>query len=262
MSQRDGFEHGVPSWVGVMQPEPEQAAAFYGALFGWETIPQDVYVLARRNGRDVAAVTPLPPMMEDPPPAGWVTHVEVGDAVAAAERARAAGGEVILDGMDSPMGRISVLLDPAGATLVAKEPDRHAGAQVVNEPGAWAMSRLDTPDPDRAAAFYGAVFGWTTEAFDLGDAGAVTLFRLPGYVGGEPEQSVSRETVAVMAQAPEGTRARWTPDFWVDDVDATVATAVERGGRAVAEAADSPVGRTAMLADPAGAEFSVSRVVA
>ncbi len=201
-------------------------------------------------------------MMDDPPPAGWVTHIEVDSASEAAERARAAGGQVVLEGMDSPMGRISVLVDPTGATVVAKEPDRHGGAQLVNEPGAWAMSRLDTPDPERAAAFYGAVFGWTTEAFDLGEAGSFTLFRLPGYVGGEPQQPVSREVVAVMAPAPAGSPARWTPDFWVDDVDATVATAVERGGRAVAEAADSPVGRTAMLADPAGAQFSVSRVSA
>ena len=50
------------------------------------------------------------------------------------------------------------------------------------------MSALSTPDPEGANAFYGAVFGWETDAF-----GPATLYRLPGYVGGEPTQPVSRE---------------------------------------------------------------------
>ena len=50
----------------------------------------------------------------------------------------------------------------------AWEPGERKGAQLVNEPGAWAMSHLDTPDPAAAAAFYGAVFGWTTETFGEG----------------------------------------------------------------------------------------------
>ncbi len=109
----------------------------------------------------------------------------------------------------------------------AWEPRIRKGAQLVNEPGAWAMSRLDTADPDGAAAFYGEVFGWTTEAF-----GPATMFRLPGYVGGEPEQPVSREVVAVMTPAEQG--ARWIVDFWVDDIDAAVARSEEGGGTTVA----------------------------
>jgi hypothetical protein len=69
----------------------------------------------------------------------------------------------------------------------------HRGAEVVNEPGAWAMSLLSTPDAEAATAFYGAVFGWQTEDF-----GGATMLRLPGYVGGEPQQPVPRDVVAVM----------------------------------------------------------------
>ena len=36
MSQRDDYEPGVPCWVDTLQPDPEAAMAFYGALFGWE----------------------------------------------------------------------------------------------------------------------------------------------------------------------------------------------------------------------------------
>ena len=62
---------------------------------------------------------------------------------------------------------MTVIKDPTGGVIAACE--RTTGAQLVNEFGAWAMSSLSTPDPDAAAAFYGAVFGWTTETFEMGD---------------------------------------------------------------------------------------------
>jgi uncharacterized protein len=78
------------------------------------------------------------------------------------------------------------------------QPGAHKGAQLVNEPGAWAMSQLDTSDTEGAKAFYGAVLGWETDTFDVGE-GEITLWRVLGYVGGEPEQPVSREMIGVMA---------------------------------------------------------------
>ena len=37
MPDRDGYIAGVPCWVDTNQPDPDAAAEFYGALFGWET---------------------------------------------------------------------------------------------------------------------------------------------------------------------------------------------------------------------------------
>jgi predicted enzyme related to lactoylglutathione lyase len=258
MSERTTYEHGVPCWVEAIGPDPHAAAAFYGPLLGWELDGPGHYLVARRRGRDVAGVG-APLGGGDVPPA-WVTHVRVADAEATAAAARHAGGRVLAGPLDAdPAGRFAVLADPAGAPFAVWEPRAREGAQLVNEPGAWAMSRLDTPDPEGAAAFYGALFGWTTEAFAVPGA-EVWMLRLPGYVGGEPEQPVSRETVAAMARVPEGP-ARWSVDFWVDDVDAAVTAAGARGGTVLAPAAASPVGRTAVLADPHGADFSVSRVI-
>src|SRR5215203_5361252 len=50
------------------------------------------------------------------------------------------------------------------------QPGAHKGAQLVNEPGAWAMSQLNTSDTEGAKAFYGAVLGWETDTFDMGEA--------------------------------------------------------------------------------------------
>ena len=145
---------------------------------------------------------------------------------------------------------------PPGAHLGIWQVGEHRGAEVVNEPGAWSWSQLLTTDPDGAKPFYGAVFGWETDAF-----GDFTMWRVPGFVGGEPEQPVPRDVVAGMERLPaDGGRPHWQIDFWVDDVDATIATAEELGGRVVAGPYDSEIARHAVIADPAGAVFSVTRI--
>jgi len=126
------------------------------------------------------------------------------------------------------------------------------------------MSQLNTPDPEGAKAFYGAVFGWESDTFDMGE-GLITLWRLPGYVGGEPEQPVSREVVGVMVpmsgdRSTENVSAHWSVDFWVEDVDAAADKTVELGGEVKMWPFHTSVGRTAILADSQGAVFSVSKV--
>ncbi len=119
------------------------------------------------------------------------------------------------------------------------------------------MSFLRTPDPEGAKAFYGAVLGWTTEAF-----GPMLLWRLSGYVGGVPEQPVARDVVAVLVRAGDGEAAHWRADFWIADADAAAARATQLGGSVVAGPEDAGPFREAVLADPAGATFSVSQLTA
>jgi predicted enzyme related to lactoylglutathione lyase len=267
MSERDGFAPGVPCWVAAVEFEPDSAAAFYGRLFGWDTTnlmdedePGDYY-LCELRGRRVAAV--VSPHGAAPPPFPvWGTFIWVDDADETAEKASEAGGTVIGRPFDSPGGgRQAVLADPAGAVFGVWEPREHRGAQLVNEPCAWTMSSLSTTDPEGAKAFYGAVFGWETSAFGMGDA-EMTMFHLPGYVGGEPQQPVPRDVVAVMLP-PNDAPPHWSVDFWVHDVDETAARAEQLGGRAIMPPFEPAPGfKQAVLADPHGAAFSVSRVTA
>jgi len=37
MPERDGFAPGTPSWVDLATPDVDNAARFYGELFGWTT---------------------------------------------------------------------------------------------------------------------------------------------------------------------------------------------------------------------------------
>ena len=247
MSERNGYEHGVPSWIAGAHADPDEAAAFYTELFGWDAERRGEHLVCTLRGRDVAGF-----VKGDEP--AWRTHVWVESADDAAARAREAGGTVLAEPADVPgVGRTATLADPAGAAFIVAEPDPHRGAQVVNEPAAWAMSELSTPDTEASNAFYRAVFGWETDSF-----GPMTLFRLPGFVGGEPSQPVPRDLVAV---GQPGETPRWSVGFWVDDVDAAAERAAELGGAVISPPADDVVGRTAILADPQGAPFAVSRVV-
>jgi predicted enzyme related to lactoylglutathione lyase len=237
----------VPCWVDTWQDEIP--ANFYTGLFGWEAQVGDAYTLFTHRGLDVAGA--------GTPAAGgvaWTTYVWVDDADAVAARAVEAGGELRLQPFDSlDGGRIAIIADPAGAVFGVWQLGEHRGARVVNEPGAWAMSALSTPDPEGAKAFYGAVLGWTTSEF-----GPATMFHVPGFFGGEPTQPVPRDVVAAMVP---GEQPVWSVDFWIADVDAAAARTVELGGTVLSPPADALVGRNAVIADPAGAVLSLSQVV-
>ncbi len=271
MSERDRYEPGVPCWVETLQPDPDAAMSFYGELFGWEFagpggMPGNggQYYVARLAGSDVAGVGCQPQEIAGDP-AAWTTQVSVENVEETAQRVREGGGAVVAGPIDvSPAGRLAVVTDPNGAVLCIWEPGGREGAQRINEPGAWSMSILNTPDGDSAEGFYGAVFGWRAETLD--PERGLKLWRLPGYVGGEAEQPVPRDVVAVMAATNgNGTsgdgQARWAIDFWVDDADRAVERATARGATVLVTVHEVPMFRQAVIADPWGAAFSISQLV-
>jgi hypothetical protein len=250
MSERVRYPAGVPCWVDTLQPDPRAALDFYGALFEWEFDgpgpmrgdPPGEYFVAQIEGRDVAGIGSLPDLGAPAVPS-WNTSVRVDSADDAAEHAKAAGASLLAGPLDAlPAGRLAVLVDPVSAAFCLWEARARAGAQLVNEPRTWAMSSLHTTDPERAKEFYGSLFGWQPEPFGP-PAAEMTLWRLPGYVGGEPQQPVPR-------------------DFWVDDANATAEQAAGLGGKVLMPPFDAPGFRSAVVADPQGAVFSISQLTA
>lgn len=252
MSEREGYDPGVPCWVDNLVPDTEAAMRFYGELFGWEFDgpgPGD-YFVAQLRGRDVAGIGAQPPGV----PTAWNTYVSVASAEQATEAAAGAGGRILMEPFDAlPAGRVAVFADPSGAALGLWEPRERKGAQVVNEASAWAMSVLQTHDADVCEPFYREVFGWETEAF--GPPG-MKLVRLPGFVGGEPQQPVPRDVCAVLAPAAD--HSFWSVGFWVDSADSAADRATKLGGSVVAPPSDAGGMRQTVLADPQGAVFSVT----
>jgi predicted enzyme related to lactoylglutathione lyase len=266
MTRFSTYPAGVPCFVDAFSPDLDAARRFYAGIFGWEfdgpgPMPGDPggeYHVARVRDAEVAGLGSMPSPQT---PIAWNTHVAADDVESVAALARTAGGSVVVEPVDAPpAGRLAVIADPAGATVTVWQAGSRHGAERVNEPSAWAMSLLSTPDPDTAAAFYETVFGWRREPF--ADAGpGVSLFRLPGYVGGEPDQPVPRDVVAAMAAVPDADApAAWSVDFWIADAEAAAAAAPGLGGHVIAPAHDAPPFRRAVLAAPDGATFSVSEL--
>jgi predicted enzyme related to lactoylglutathione lyase len=283
MLERDGYPQGVPCWVDIAVPDPEAAVEFYGGLFGWDfedRMPADApgnYFVATLRNKDVAAIGSQ--QEGSPPQPYWATYVWVDSADDAAAKAKEAGGSVLVEPFDvMEAGRMAVLADPQGAPINAWEARRHRGAQLVNEPGTWNFSGLNTDDLDSARAFYGAVFGWQAEPIDMGDQGESNMWRLPGY-GDYLEQRDPglrsrmadqgappgfEDTVAWLMPLngmPPETPPHWAVTFAVDDADAAAAKATELGGTVLAPPMDAPYVRFTVLSDPQGAVFTASKYV-
>ncbi len=272
MSERTHYPSGVPCWVDTLQPDPESATQFYAALFGWQITgpgampgtPPGEYFVAQLRGRDVAGIGSLP-SHGAPPNAFWNTYVAVDDVDAACAKTASAGGTVVLAPAEAPpAGRLAAVSDPTGATLSLWQAGDRAGAQRINEPAAWSMSALLTRDLEMAKRFYREVFGWRSDTFSAGDAEA-TLFRLPGFVGGEPQQPVPRDVVAVAlpmgGDLSAGVPPHWNVDFWIGDADAAAEKVAQLGGSIVTPPHDAPGFRRCVVADPQGAVFSLSQLV-
>jgi hypothetical protein len=139
-------EHGSVNFNNLNTRDPEGAKAFYGAVFGWETLPlgsgemwtlpgygdhleRDNPGLRERNAEMgapkgfedvVASILPLPDDQPDTPP-HWSVTFGVDDADAVAEKAAALGGGVIAPPTDAPWVRMTVIRDPQGAMFIASK---------------------------------------------------------------------------------------------------------------------------------------------
>ena len=123
MSERNGYEHGVPSWIAGAHADPDEAAAFYTELFGWDAERRGEHLVCTLRGRDVAGF-----VKGDEP--AWRTHVWVESADdAAAARTRGGRHGARRAGSTSP---------GVGRTAIARRPRRRR------------LHRLPSPTPTAA----------------------------------------------------------------------------------------------------------------
>jgi predicted enzyme related to lactoylglutathione lyase len=247
MGEVSKYPNGTFCWVDLGTTDVAGAKRFYGELFGWdsEDVPAGghTYTVFRLRGHDVAGMHQHPAGDDS----GWDSAVAVDDVDAATERARELGATVLHEPGEVPgVARSARIADPGGAVLGLSERRGHLGAGLVNEVGAWNWNELVSPAVDAAGEFYAALFGWTATAN-------------PGPI---PRASFSLgELLVGGGHAPtpqEGEAARWTVSFMVADADRSVALAQRLGGALLFGPLEVPVGKFAIVADPAGASFTVT----
>lgn len=282
MLERDGYPAGVPCWVDVVQPDVDTTMAFYGDLFGWtyevrtpEGAPQ-FYAYARLDGLLVAGLGGAPG--SDAERRGWTTYVWVDSADDTAALVESNGGGVLVAPDRVPgAGRLAVCADPSGAVFGLWQAAENRGAQLVNAPGSWNFSELNTGDIGGAEAFYGAVFGWETDHLEMGAGQTAGMWRLPGYGNFLAERDPEIQERQAAEQAPTGfadavalmypitadgraadTTPYWSVTFAVADADSAFRRATELGATAVTPLIDTEYTRMGVVRDPQGAVLALS----
>ncbi|MBB5933971.1 VOC family protein [Streptomyces zagrosensis] len=247
---------GAPVWLDLGVPDVGAAAAFYGAVFGWEfrSAGPDAggYGMFDLDGKTVAAAGPL--LGETARPA-WMLYFQTADADATASAVQRAGGTVRGEPMDVfTAGRMAQFTDPTGAEFATWQPGDTKGVDAVNLPNSLCWSELHTTDAVAAIEFYRQVFPWDMEKTPMLEFDYTVI--APSGGG----QEASHGGIMQFPPQTEVTelRSNWHPYFEVEDCDAAVATAIEHGGTALMAADDAPgVGRMSMLLDPFGAQLAL-----
>ena len=114
---------GRPVWSELLASNSGDAAAFYSALAGYDVktgvYRERDYAVLQSGGATRAGIVERP---SENVKTDWLTFYGVNDPVAAAERAAALGGEILLPASKNLRnGTVSVVTDPSGAILVLQK---------------------------------------------------------------------------------------------------------------------------------------------
>src|SRR5512132_2406130 len=228
----------------LMSTDPVSAAAFYAALFDWRVTELQVMGFTVRRlslgDRVLGAIMPFDPKLGLP--SHWVPYMHVESVDDTCRRVTELGGEVCMGAMDIPPGRFALTNDPSGALFSPFTPKQAApDTPAPPPPGLFCWDELLTTDPDGAAAFYAALFGWKPVGEPMAGGGTYTVMRRAGI-----------PAAGVMARPAGATfRPSWLPYVATTNVDDTAKQAGGLGATITTPPTDIPgIGRFAVLTDP------------
>lgn len=107
---------GMICYLQLPASDVEQAAAFYGQVFGWRTRVRGDGTAAFDDPSGHVSGSWLPCVAAADPP-GMVVHVLVRDVPATLEKVTAAGGRVVEQAHGEPPEVYARIADPAGNVL-------------------------------------------------------------------------------------------------------------------------------------------------
>jgi predicted enzyme related to lactoylglutathione lyase len=112
-------EPGALTWNERHSRDVPATAAFYQALFGWESVThgegQGAYTELKLDGKAIAGMMPMPTDVPEGTPPYWLVYFAVADADATVAAAEGLGVTVLVSPRDIEAGRFAVLSDPQGA---------------------------------------------------------------------------------------------------------------------------------------------------
>ena len=236
---------GDIGYASLWIPDIGRAEAFYGAVFGWAYEPSH-----NPRARQVPGATPPQGLWGGQPRSTLFCSYVVDDAVAAAARVRAAGGQAG-DPIERPYGMVAECTDNQGTRFAVHQypAGSQPGAGAAGTAGAGAAGPVaaardgdlayvtfEVADSRLARDFYGAVLGWRFAPGRIADGWQVEgTTPMAGLSGGHAE-------------------ATTVPMWRVADLRTAVGRVRAAGGTAT-EPRQEPYGLTADCADDQGTRF-------
>jgi hypothetical protein len=248
---------GDVTWHELMTSDPAGARDFYGRVLDWRFDAGEVggrsYDVILAGDAAIGGVLGLDAAMI----AGgarpvWVPYVAVDGLSEASQNLRSEGGHLAMEGLTIPgLGRFALAADPEGAPFYVMEYDAAPPGPPLQFPppqGHCAWNELAAHDPDRAIAFYAALFGWRQEGeLPLGEHGSYRFLHHGDAMIG-----------ATMPVGDTGMATGWTFYFVVPDIDAGAEAVRAGGGMVTCEPMEIPGGDFSFTAvDPQGAAFGL-----
>ncbi|MBE7469084.1 MAG: VOC family protein [Anaerolineae bacterium] len=252
MTEMTAYTPGTFCWIDLGTSDAAAAKKFYSELLGWQAVdmpvgPDMTYTMFQIDGKDVAGMYQQGADEQGIPP-HWNSYVSVASVEEIASKAKSLGGTVLAEPLDVlESGRMTVVQDPTGAVVAAWQPQRHIGAQLVNQPGALCWNELATRNPQKSSEFYTQLFGWTAQTQPMGETN-YTVFK-----NGDNMNAGMIEMTAEWGDIPP----HWMVYLTVTDCDASAEKVTALGGKILVPPTDIPdMGRFAVVQDPQGAAFS------
>jgi predicted enzyme related to lactoylglutathione lyase len=122
---------GAWTWSELLSPDIDAVKGFYAGVFDWSLESSDEaggeyyawHVEGQRwEEEGIGGARPVSDYGLPSSAAQWVTHLAVPDAAAAASATTDAGGKVLVEPEEIPIGISGVLTDPQGALFGILEP--------------------------------------------------------------------------------------------------------------------------------------------
>jgi predicted enzyme related to lactoylglutathione lyase len=201
------------------------------------------------DGKSVAGVMRMGPEFPEDASSHWLPYIAVHNLDALCREVPKLGGRMCCGPSQMSMGRFAIIADPTEGivALVEAASDRVEGANPLG-PGAFVWCELVTRDVPLASEFYAKLLRWTPQ------------FRVAGATSFIEMKAGSQSVASVFEACADEDRsaAHWCPYLCVEDIHATLATAVRLGGKKLCEPMEIPgLGTYAGLTDPTGAHLAL-----
>lgn len=261
MTETTASAPGSPVWVDLGVPDLAAVQGFYTALFGWQF--EDMgpgygnYHMITHHGAHVGGAMSMPEDEQDQP-AAWTVYLKTEDIERSLTDTAAAGGNVIVPAMLMPgLGSLGIVITPGGEGLGLWQSDGFDGFVLGGTIGAPVWFEVMSFDYDADAEYYGTVWGWElTPVTDDGQDAAEDEQMV--YANNRPGKAATAGLCqAPRAWFPEGTSSFWRAYLSVEATDAAAGLIRAQGGTVLDGPVDTPFGRLASVADPAGATFQI-----